>query len=83
MKLYITSRKYETPTLHAVLQDFKTTDCDWLEPPGRDGAQKKATLGDSLKRRELLEDFMFWYFDEFLLNLLRVSRISLARSHSR
>lgn len=29
-------------------------------------------MSDSLKRRELLEDFLFWYFDSFVLSLLKV-----------
>ena len=45
-------------------------ECDWLAP---DSAQPRVALTDALKRRELLEDFLFWYFDSFLIPLLRVS----------
>lgn len=36
--------------------------------------QTRVSVSDSLKRRELLEEFLFWYFDSFLLQLLKVSR---------
>jgi telomerase reverse transcriptase len=32
----------------------------------------RVTLTDSFKRRELLEDFIYWYFDSFLLPALKV-----------
>jgi telomerase reverse transcriptase len=35
--------------------------------------QRRVPVTDSLKRRELLEEFIFWYFDSFVLPLLRVS----------
>jgi telomerase reverse transcriptase len=42
-------------------------------PPG-EGIRKqtRVSVTDSLKRRELIEEFIFWYFDSFLLPLLRV-----------
>jgi len=46
-------------------------------PPGEKAkAQGRVSVSDSLKRRELLEDFMFWYFDGFLMPLLKVWLIS-------
>lgn len=70
VKSFITSRRYETTTIHNILQGFSITECDWLAP---DRAQPRVTLTDALKRRELLQEFLFWYFDSFLIPLLRVS----------
>lgn len=69
----ITARRYETLSLHHVLQDFQTSDCEWLMPFGEGArAQTRVSVSDSLKRRELLEEFFFWYFDSFLIPLLKV-----------
>lgn len=74
---FIQCRRYETLSLHHVVQKFSTADCDWLIPPGPGARQQtRVCVSDALKRRELLEDFSFWYFDSFVLPLLR------ARLHS-
>ena len=59
--------------MHNVLQGFRTADCEWLMPH-TPGALKQARVSvtDSLKRRELIEEFLFWYFDGFLIPLLKV-----------
>lgn len=78
VKEFIRCRRYETLTLHYILQGFSTSDCDWLMPPGQAGQrQTRVPVTDALKRRELLEEFIFWYFDSFLLPLLKVSLFGL------
>ncbi|KAG6908673.1 hypothetical protein DXG01_003687 [Tephrocybe rancida] len=74
VKEFIHCRRFETVTLHHVVQGFGTSSCDWLMPPG-DGArqQSRVAVSDALKRRELLEDFIFWYFDSFVSNLLKTN----------
>jgi len=74
VKKFISCRRYESLSLHYLLQGFSTSACDWLIPPGP-GAREQAriSVSDSLKRRELLEDFLFWYFDSFVLPLLKVN----------
>lgn len=74
VKQFISCRRYESLSLHHILQGFSTSACDWLIPPGP-GAQEQArvSVSDSLKRRELLEDFLFWYFDSFVLPLLKTT----------
>ena len=76
----IVMRRYETTTVHNVLQGFRTADCDWLMPH-TPGALKQARVSvtDALKRRELLEEFVLWYFDGFLIPLLKV-RLARLRS---
>jgi hypothetical protein len=69
-KQFITSRRLESITLHTVLQGIQTNDCAWLGASV--ASQNQAGKTDGLKRRELLEDFVFWYFDGFLIPLLKV-----------
>lgn len=74
VKGFVELRRYETFTLHHLLQGFSTSDCEWLMPCGkRSHLQGRVSVSDALKRRELLEEFMFWYFDGFLMPLLKVS----------
>ncbi|KAK0223292.1 hypothetical protein IW262DRAFT_814466 [Armillaria fumosa] len=42
-------------------------------PSGRGEKQTRVSVSDATKRRELLEDFLYWYFDSFVLSLLKVS----------
>ena len=64
-------------SLHHVLQKFGTSECDWV-CSDNPAAQKhpRVSVTDSLKRRELIEEFIYWYFSSFLLPLLRVHGIS-------
>ena len=55
-------RRYESLSLHHVVQGFSTSACEWLMPPGPGARQIRVPVSDALKRRELLEDFLFWYF---------------------
>jgi len=73
VKEFISGRRHETLTLHYVLQGFSIAECYWLIPPGL-GMKKqgRVSVTDALKRRELLEEFMFWYFDSFVLPLIKV-----------
>jgi hypothetical protein len=74
VKKFISCRRYETLSLHQILEGFVVSDCDWLMP---DSEQRRVPVTDSLKRREMLEEFLFWYFDSFVLPLLKV-RIPLS-----
>lgn len=58
--------------MHHILQGFSTSECDWLMPPGTAARnQRRVSVTDALKRRELLEEFIFWYFDSFVSSLLK------------
>lgn len=79
VKEFIMARRFETVSLHHVLQGFTTTDCDWLIPRGAPGCYHgRVPVTDSLKRRELLEEFMFWYFDSFVIPLIKVREYLMA-----
>lgn len=70
---YIELRRFESLSLHHVLQDIRISEFKWLEPERIDDKSKKHTnVTDSLKRREIFEEFVFWYFNSFLLPLLSV-----------
>ncbi|KAL7279239.1 hypothetical protein ACG7TL_007079 [Trametes sanguinea] len=74
VKHLIIARRYETLTLHHALQDFQTSDCEWLMPASEGARQQtRVSVSDALKRRELLEEFLFWYFDSFLIPLLKTT----------
>lgn len=45
-------------------------------PSGDGKNQTRVSVSDALKRRELLEDFMFWFFDSFVISLLRVCLVT-------
>ncbi|KAL5526463.1 EST2 [Sanghuangporus sanghuang] len=68
----ICNRRNEVMTLHSVMQGISTNECDWLLPP-KPSHDLKQSEAEMLKRRELLQEFIFWYFDQFLLPLLRTT----------
>lgn len=74
LKEFICLRRHETFTLHYILRGFSTADCDWVMPPGTGMTkQVRVSVTDALKRRELLEEFMFWYFDSFVIPLVKTT----------
>ena len=54
------------------MQGLNTSECEWLLPPGKPLRNSHHPEGEAHKRRQLLEEFIFWYFDQFLLQLLKV-----------
>lgn len=72
IKDFICSRRYESLTLHGVLQGIKHSSMAWTEAPTKPSKMPQTTVSDTLKRRELMEEFMYWYFDSFLMPLLKV-----------
>ncbi|GLB40371.1 putative telomerase reverse transcriptase [Lyophyllum shimeji] len=74
VKEFIQCRRFESLTLHHIIQGFSTLACDWLMPPGEAAhRQSRVSVSDALKRRELLEEFIFWYFDSFVSSLLKTN----------
>ncbi|KAG6855773.1 hypothetical protein H0H87_010982 [Tephrocybe sp. NHM501043] len=56
------------------IKGFSTSACDWLMPPSKPARQQaRVSVSDALKRRELLEEFIFWYFDSFVSSLLKTN----------
>ncbi|KAI7488359.1 hypothetical protein KC351_g2021, partial [Hortaea werneckii] len=81
---FVRMRKYESMSMHDVLQPLQITDIDWLVPPG---AQSNARLSstDYAKRKELMAELMYYLFDSFLIPLVRgtfhVTESSAHRNH--
>jgi telomerase reverse transcriptase len=78
VKAFISCRRYESLSLHHIIQGFATSECEWLMPRSK---QTRVPVTDSLKRRELLEEFVFWYFDSFVIPLLKVSASCISDEH--
>ena len=76
VKDFISYRRYETMSLHSIMQGLSTTTCRWTVYGTAQTAH--IPLSDSIKRRELLEEFIVWYFGSFVVPLLRVSGIILS-----
>ncbi|GAA5992398.1 hypothetical protein JCM10908_000464, partial [Rhodotorula pacifica] len=70
-------RRYETISLHALLQGFSVLDCEWLGSPRRasnkTSEQPRSTAADMAKQLELLSEFMYWFFDSFIIDLVRTA----------
>ncbi|CEQ41347.1 SPOSA6832_03072 [Sporobolomyces salmonicolor] len=73
---FLRLRRYETLSIHAILQGFALLDCDWLRPDSssrqKNFSQRPNAL-DFEKRRELLAEFLFWFFDGFVTELVRTA----------
>lgn len=76
MKDFLRLRRYETVSVHTILQKFCVADCDWLRPST---ASKKSNFYqlpnqvEMAKRRELLQEFLYWFIDGFVMNIVKVS----------
>ncbi|KAI6887672.1 hypothetical protein KC360_g3080 [Hortaea werneckii] len=81
---FVRMRRYESMSMHDVLQPLQITDIDWLVPPG---AQPNARLSstDYAKRKELMAELLYYLFDSFLIPLIRgmfhVTESSAHRNH--
>lgn len=72
IKKIVLGKRYEAFSIHHMLQGFAADDLVWLgaspaQPQGR------TSQSDHLKRRQLLEELVFWFYDGFLMPLIRVS----------
>ncbi|KAG8817520.1 hypothetical protein FRC17_011196, partial [Serendipita sp. 399] len=67
---FIECRRYENLTLHGLLQNLQLSKFDWAFLP-RSNENAARPLSDTMKGRELVEEFLYWYFDSFLIPLLK------------
>ncbi len=67
---FIRQRRYESLTLHDVLQDIKIQDIDWTAPIAGDTG-RKMSASDFAKRKELMAELLYYIFDSFLIPLIR------------
>ena len=67
---FVRLRRYETFSLHDVVQGFNLSCIQWLAPPKIDPVAKLGR-SDFDKRRELLAEILYYLFDSFLIPLIR------------
>ncbi|PAV16223.1 telomerase reverse transcriptase [Pyrrhoderma noxium] len=76
VKQLISGGRYENLSLHTVMQGIRTSECEWLLPVSLTSGKLKLsrhTPAETHKRDELMREFVFWYFDQFLVPLLRTT----------
>ncbi|KAI6785680.1 uncharacterized protein J7T54_006014 [Emericellopsis cladophorae] len=66
---FIKLRRFETMSLHEIVQDFKVVDIAWLHQRHL-GAQKTSQT-DINKRYEIFHEFLYYVFDSLLIPLIR------------
>ncbi|KAI1315063.1 hypothetical protein EDD11_001356 [Mortierella claussenii] len=69
MTRFIRLRKFETLSLQYVLHGFKMSACQWLEDTRISNPRTQPTA--SVKKHEILQEFLYWLFEGFLIPLLR------------
>lgn len=76
MTSFLRMRRWETFTLHTVLQKFSVESCDWLllESSSKpSNIHQKPNAVEMSKRREILGEFLYWFFDSFVMDIAKVS----------
>jgi telomerase reverse transcriptase len=67
---FITMRRFESLSLHEVVQGIKLTSIPWLRPP-RIAESAKMSQSDGRKRLEILLELIYYLFDSILIPLIR------------
>ena len=67
---FISCRKYETLSLHHVIQDIKIKSMTWLSPWCVD-THSRLAKSDFTKRQEILLEFVYYLFDSILIPLIK------------
>ncbi|GAA5971226.1 hypothetical protein JCM11641_004195 [Rhodosporidiobolus odoratus] len=73
---FVQMRRWETTSVHALLQGFAILDCEWLAPPSSSHKQnlhQRPNAADMEKRRELLCEALYWFMDGFVVDLIRTA----------
>ncbi|KUI62081.1 Telomerase reverse transcriptase [Cytospora mali] len=66
---FVKLRRFETISLHEVMQGLKITEIGWLEPPGL--KNRKCSQTDFRKRSEIFYEFLYYIFDSLVIPLIR------------
>jgi telomerase reverse transcriptase len=64
----ILRRKFETLSLHEIVNQLKISAIPWLIPPG---CHSNMSRSDFEKRKELIAEFVYYLFDSYLIPLIR------------
>jgi telomerase reverse transcriptase len=65
----ILRRKFETLTLHEIVNQLKISSIPWLQPPNC--CASSMSRSDFEKRKELAAEFVYYLFDSYLVPLIR------------
>ncbi|KAK9448969.1 Telomerase ribonucleoprotein complex RNA binding domain-containing protein [Limtongia smithiae] len=65
--LYLTMNRFESFTMHDLLQNIKITHLHWLG-----SATQKLARPEYQRRRTLLSEFIYWVFESLIANIVRL-----------
>ncbi|SGZ26907.1 BQ5605_C025g09993 [Microbotryum silenes-dioicae] len=80
---FLRLRRFETMSLHTLLQGLCVADCDWLLPLSATRPRNRFQRAPSVemaKRREVLMEFLYWFFDGFIVDLVRGDDLALQKT---
>lgn len=66
---FVCMRRFESISLHQVVQGLRISVIEWLSLPGK--INKKISKSDYSKRLEILHEFVYYVFDSLLIPLVR------------
>ncbi|KAE8225352.1 hypothetical protein CF319_g1893 [Tilletia indica] len=70
---FIKGRRYESLTMHEVMQGIRISEIDWLRPVNARAQQQRPTVAESQVRHDLFAELVYWIFDSILIPLLRTT----------
>ena len=66
---FVRLQRYESMSLHDVMQNIKISDIRWLDPP-RQERNQRLSASDFAKRQEIIAELVYYVFDSFLTPLI-------------
>lgn len=70
IEAFIQLRRYESMSIHDVLQGIKISSIGWLSSP-KQGDDSKLSRSDFAKRQEIVAELVYYLFDSFIIPLIR------------
>ena len=67
---FVRLRRYESFSLHDVIQGIKVKDIDWLKPPGKD-KDFSMCKSEFAVRKDIFSELLYYMFDSYLVPLIR------------
>lgn len=72
VKRFLLQRRYETLSVHYLMQDIKLSDVPWLESKSLPSTTKSHVCPtDAEKRKELFGELLYWLYDGLIIPLIR------------
>lgn len=66
---FVKLQRYESMSLHDVMQNIKTSAIHWLDHPGVT-VDQRLSASDLVKRQQILAELVYYVFDSFLIPLI-------------